>query len=234
MLSHYPLFRIGASPGLVHKLGGLPWGFPAQRWPICAECGRPMSHLGQFPSRSPEADSPILPLAADEVVFLFKCEWDSICSFWEFDGGANQVFSLPRKELGDTPTQPPVHETDGSPEILPELGVASWCKKDDGVPAELEDDFYDYGRHNDLPNEIAYPHDWASEWRTKFGGAPYWTGNGAQGMPPGRLLLQIDNWVTMEDGSTSPEVANFCSDGTAFVFIDRLQSPPAYSMFINR
>jgi hypothetical protein len=235
MISYYPRFRKGASPGLVHKLGGLPWGLPARLWPVCKECGLPMSHLGQFPAHSPDADSPAPPLA--EVLFLFKCEWDSICSFWEYDGGANQVFSVPRKELGDAPTQPPVDAKDGPPAILPELGVASWLVQDDSAPADLEDAFYDFDRHNDLPDDIAAPHDWAGEWRTKFGGVPYWTADGAQGqpeIPPGRLLLQIYNWVTMEDGSDSPDVANFCSDGTAFVFVDRSQSPPVYSMFINR
>lgn len=193
-----------------------------------------MSHLGQFPARSAQAHSPELPLPEDEVVFLFKCEWDSVCSFWDFDGGANRVLSVPRSALGDTPTLPPVHAQEGSPLVLPEFEVASWSVKDDGAPAALEHAFYDYGSHNDLPDEIAYPHDGASAWRTKFGGVPYWTGNGAQGIPPGRLLLQIDNWITLEDGSVHSDFANFCSDGTAFVFIDQSQSPPAYWMTINR
>lgn len=240
MQSHYPRFRQGASLGLVHKLGGLPWGFPAQLWPICEECGRPMSHLGQFPACSPEPDAPVLPLAQDEVLFVFKCEWDSECSFWDFAEGSNRVLSLPRKALGDSLTVPPdVEAQEGEEElrILPELGVARWVLQDDGAPAELEEAFYEYGRHDALRDEIASPHRWASEWRTKFGGVPYWTGNGAQGqpsIPPGRLLLQIDNWVTMDDGSLTCDVANFCSDGTAYVFIDRTQSPPVFSMIINR
>jgi hypothetical protein len=233
MISYYPRFRTGASHGLVHKLGGLPWGFPAGRWPVCEECGRPMSHLAQFPGQSLDEQSPSLPIQADEVLFVFKCEWDSVCSFWERDGGANAIFSVARKELGDRSTEPPVHAKDGAPEILPELGVASWRVEDDGVPAELEDAFYDYGRHRELPGEMAHPYDWAAEWRTKFCGVPYWTPNGAQQVPPGRLLLQIDNWVQMDDGSFK-EVANFCSDGTAFIFIDRSRTPPIYSMVINR
>ena len=240
MLCYYPQFREGASPGVVHKLGGLPWGLPMQLWPICAECGRPMSHLGQFPAHSSEPNAPALPIERDEVLFLFKCEWDSVCSFWDFADGANSVFSLPRRELGNAPTQPPAIEAqDGGEElrVLPELGVARWVERDEGTPAELEASFYDYGLHSDLPNDIAHPHDWASEWRTKFGGAPYWTANGAQGqpsIPPGRLLLQIDSWVTMDDGGQSVEVANFCSDGTAYVFIDHAPSPPVLSMIINR
>ena len=232
MKSHYPRFCLEATPGIVPKLGGLPWGLPVQLWPVCEECGRPMSHLAQIPAQSLDADAPVLPMAADAVLFVFKCEWDSACSFWESDGGANRVFSILRNELGDAPTTPPRHE-DGTPEILCELGIALWRVDDDGAPAELEDAFYDYGRHHRLPAEIAHPHDWASEWRTKFGGVPYWTANGAQGVPAGRLLGQIDNWVTMEDG-TSKVIANFCSDGTAYIFMDRSTSPPTYSMIINR
>ena len=199
-----------------------------------------MSHLGQFPAWSPEPNAPLLPIARDEVLFLFKCEWDSVCSFWDFADGANRVLCLPRNELGDVLTQPPPVQTQQDGEkfrILPELGVARWLAQDDGVPVELEDAFYDYSRHNDLPDEIANPHDWASEWRTTFGGVPYWTANGAQGqpsIPPGRLLLQIDNWVAMNDGRQDVEVANFCSDGTAYIFIDCTESPPVFSMIINR
>lgn len=233
MKSHYPTFRAGAAPGLVHKLGGLPWGLPIAHWPICRECGRAMSFLAQAPGQSAEANAPDLDIPAGEVLFAFKCEWDSICSFWESDGGANAVFSLPRAALGDAPTAPPEHAEDGLPELIPELGIAHWRIDDDGAPPELEADFYDYGRHDDLPDDIAHPHDWATEWRTKYNGVPYWTANGAQGVPPGRLLLQIDNCVPMQDGGYQ-EVANFCSDGTAFVFVDASQTPPTYSLLINR
>lgn len=236
MLSSYPRFRKGAPRGFVHKLGGLPWGLPQRLWPLCAECGRPMSHLGQFPARCADAGAPALPLAEDEVLFLFKCEWDSVCSFWESDGGANRVLCLPREQLEDAAAPPPMHAQDGAPEILPELGVAQWITQDDGAPAELESAFYDDQRHSALPENISNPHDWAGEWRTKFGGVPCWTGNGVGGqpcLPTGLLLLQIDNWVAMDDGSFE-EVANFCSDGTAFVFIDRAQSPPVFALIINR
>lgn len=233
MISHYPRYRIGAERGLVHKLGGLPWGLPIEHWPICKECGRAMSFLAQSPAQSHDDNAPDLPIPADDVLFAFKCEWDSVCSFWESDGGANAVFSLPRNALGDGLTAPPEHAEDGFPELIAELGVADWRIEDGGAPAELEADFYDYGRHDDLPEHIAHPHDWATEWRTKFGGVPYWTANGAQGVPAGRLLLQIDNCVQMEDGSFK-DVANFCSDGTAYIFIDRAQVPPTYTMVINR
>lgn len=233
MISHYPRYRFGASPGLVHKLGGLPWGLPLPYWPACAECCRPMSLLLQAPSHSPEAGAPALPLPTDEVLYAFKCEWHSICNFWESDTGANVVFSLPRSALGDSPTAAPQHAEDGPPRILPELGVADWNVADDGAPAVREADFYDYDLHAALPDTIAHAHGWAIEWRSKFGGVPCWTANGVQQVPPGRLLLQIDNYVQMEEGGLT-EVANFCLDGTAFIFIDRAQTPPTYAMIINR
>ncbi|WP_028603627.1 hypothetical protein [Ottowia thiooxydans] len=240
MLNHYPRFHEGASTGLVHKIGGLPWGLPAHLWPLCADCERPMSHLGQFPTHSTELDAPALPHAPDEVLFLFKCEWDSGCFFWEHSEGSNQVLSVPRKELGDAPTHPPTIDAQENGEelkVLPELGVTRWIVQEDGVPADVEDDFYDYGRHSELPRDIAHPQGWADQFNTKFGGVPYWTPNGAQGqpdLPPGRLLLQIDSWVIMDDESLSDEVANFCSDGIAYIFIDCSQSPPVFSMIINR
>jgi len=199
-----------------------------------------MSHLGQFPARSTEPNAPELPLAQDEVLFVFKCEWSSICSFWNFAEGSNRVVSLARKELGDAPTVPPAVDAQEDGEeltVLPELGVARWLVQDDGVPAELEEAFYDDDRHRELPDDIAFPRNMNSEWLTKFGGAPHWTGNGVHGqpcLPPGRLLVQIDSWVTMDDGSQAVEVANFCSDGIAYVFLDRTTSPPVYSMIVNR
>ena len=166
------------------------------------------------------------------MLYAFKCEWDSICSFWEEDGGANAVFTVPRAELADGPTAPPAHAEDGAPEILPELVVADWRIADDGAPAELESAFYDYGLHDGLPDEIAHPHDWASEWRTKFGGVPYWTANGAQGVPAGRLLLQIDNCAT---GRRRQHGSGELLLGRHGVHLRRpLAEAPVYTMIINR
>ena len=229
MLSHYPQFRAGADSGVVPKLGGLPWGLPTRLWPICKECGLPMSHLAQLP-----ADKQVFPVIPDdEVLFVFKCEWDSICSFWEADAGANSVFAVQRQLLGNAPTAAPEDANDGAPVVLPEFGITGWRADDDGAAAELEEAFYDYGKHNDLPEEIASPHDWDGSWLTKAGGVPYWTPNGAMQIPPGRMLFQIYNWIDLEDGNNE-EVANFCSDGTAYVFVDRSQELPVYSMIINR
>jgi hypothetical protein len=231
MIAYYPRLREGAPPGLVPRFGGLPWGLPPRLWPTCGECGRPMSHLAQLPG-----DGERMAIGDDQVLFLFKCEWDSVCSFWEHDGGANAAFVVPRRELGDAECAAPADAADGAPAVLREIAIVGWDARDDGAPPELEDAFYDARAFDRLPGEIAHPHDWAAAWRTKSGGVPYWTANGAQGvdgLPAGRLLLQVDNWLELEGGE-SVEIANFCSDGTAYVFVDRSRTPLACSLFINR
>jgi len=230
MIAHYPRLRDGAGPGLVPKFGGLPWGFPQRMWPVCEECGGLMSHLAQLPH-----EPATMPIGEGRVLFVFKCESDNVCSFWEHDGGANAVVDIDRAALGDSVTTPPDNEQ-GAPALLREIGITSWDAKDDGVPAEAAPSFYSYAAFDELPDAIAHPHQWQSGWHTKSGGVPYWTANGAQAqpdMPPGRLLLQIDNWLQLEGGD-SAEIANFCSDGTAYVFVDRSGATPIYSMFINR
>jgi len=227
--AHYPRMRDGAPPGLVPKFGGLPWGLPQRLWPVCKECGGLLSHLAQLPH-----DADTMPVGEGHVLFVFKCESDKVCSFWEHDGGANALLSVPASELGDAPTSPPTADT--APALLREVGIVGWDTSDDGCPPELESAFYGFSSYDDLPDEIAQPHDFASEWRTKSGGVPAWTGNGAQAqpdIPPGRLLFQVDNWLALDDGGTA-QIANFCSDGTAYVFVDRAVVPPAFTMFINR
>ena len=46
------------------------------------------------------------------MLFLFKCEWDSICSFWEPDAGANAAFTVPQSQLGALPANPPADAGD--------------------------------------------------------------------------------------------------------------------------
>ena len=231
MIAYYPRLRDGAASGLVPKLGGLPHGLPARLWPVCRECGRPMSHLAQVPDAPPAQ-----PVGDGRVLFLFKCERaDSVCSFWGHGTGANAAFAVDRADLDDVATPAPADAGAGTP-VLSEIGIAGWDARDDGAPAAFEDAFYDFDAFAALPDQIAMPQGGASESRTKSGGVPAWTVNGAQcidGFPAGRLLLQIDSWATLDDSSVV-EVANFCSDGTAYVFVDRASSPSRFSMFINR
>jgi hypothetical protein len=51
------------------KLGGLPWGVTASRWPMCSDCGKPQSLLAQFVH-----DASRLDLGRQgRALFLFQC-----------------------------------------------------------------------------------------------------------------------------------------------------------------
>lgn len=235
------------------KLGGRPLGFPAHLWPVCSECGQAMSFLGQF---SHGIHLPRIP--ARHSLFLFKCERESICDFWDPIAGANACITLAHTGLSAAFTPPPA----GSdvPSLL-ELWVDRWEAADDGIPELLEAHFYDE-RFESLPETVQSPHGFKPGAATKAGGLPYWTSNGltpipASAEPLGRLLLQLDHWLELADTAQAlqarisllPEhgpgsvlrdgqridIANFCCDGIAYV-MDRqpeAESPDFYFMILR-
>ena len=250
MLNHFPRLShqqpLGATAHSASKLGGLPWGLPAAQWPICAECDCPMSLVAQLaPSLAVPRISPASSL------FVFKCERDSVCDFWEPDSGANACLLLPHAQMteGVTPMPAAVPDASGKPQpdwikgqqaepapVLQELWVHGWQTEDDRVPAELEPQYYD-ARFYDLPNDLQTPHGFEGRQRTKAGGVPYWTGNGNGCLPDSadRMLLQINTFVYVGDGADTKasdasqgefvDFANFCSDGIGFV-MDRTPQAP--------
>ncbi len=234
MLSLIPtlsLQRPAHATGLAPKLGGLPWGLSHSLWPVCEECGQPMSLLAQLPVKD-ELDR-LGPLKgrddlADLVLHLFKCEGPNVCSFWEPDVGTNAAFFLPRSGLGEGPTPAP----DGTPEVLPELWVTAWEPFEDPLPPHLADAVNDFRcwTNGELTDEMLFPR----QNRTKLGGPPWWTGNGPQQVPeaPMRYLLQIDQFLEVDGEEHDVTFGNFCSDGTCYVFID--PDMLRATMFINR
>lgn len=129
MLSNFPTWSIrkpeNTRPDAVCKVGGAPIGWPRD-WPACALCNLPMSFLGQF------TGDPLAPrLASGQTLFLFTCEHDSGCDFWDPVNGANACVLIPHDELGAHPTPIP-EETP----VLLELWVSSWTSRDDALPRE--------------------------------------------------------------------------------------------------
>ncbi|OKL52801.1 hypothetical protein EII12_10360 [Buchananella hordeovulneris] len=239
-----------AGPTTAHKVGGLPLGFPPHLWPTCRECGQPQSFLGQF-----AAHPALARLPAGHTLYLFKCDSDNVCFFWEPEHGANACFLLPHSELTAAPTPAPP----GNTGVLLELWATAWRAQDDGVPAELEPQFYDE-RFFDLPEETAYPLGFDGEVFTKAAGLPYWALRG--GMPadfaPGsRVLLQLDYRLQVADGAAALAagvaaasdyltgytevdddmvgIANFLLDGVGYV-VDTTPSAPAptFRLFLTR
>ncbi len=202
MLSRFPTWSVrkpeNARPDAVCKVGGAPVGWPRD-WPVCALCSLPMSFLGQF------TGDPLAPrLASGQTLFLFTCEHDSGCDFWDPVNGANACVLIPHDELGAHPTPIP-----GDTPVLLELWVSGWTSRDDGIPAELEESLHENGRFDELPEEVAFPHDFDSALLTKAGGAPYWTANGPcyqlrPVRPPGAPTRQLVDGLRGPGGPRGP------------------------------
>jgi len=181
---------------LLSKLGGHPWGFPKQRWPVCPDCGCPESMVAQL-----EHAPPMIDLGeTGGVLHLFHCA-NLLCQSWGADGC--HAILLRREEIGSGLTlQPP--DKDGDQVINGELWITGWEHHEDSVSPDLAPLFYDDARHMELPNEIANPSDFWPQWRTKAGGVPYWGGNGVTldhtriPCPPFEFLLQIHETVYVD------------------------------------
>ncbi|MHC6175643.1 hypothetical protein [Glutamicibacter sp. X7] len=69
--------------------------------------------------------------------------------------------------------------------------------------------------------KICGPHDFDTNQSTKFGGAPYWTGNGvpAEIASDMRVLGQLNSWIcTLEHPEDYVEIGNLCFDGIGYLY----------------
>lgn len=243
MRSLIPVLRLapdGRTAVLRAKFGGLPWGLPPHRWPACREYGKPMSCLAQIPVRGHLDQAGPLAGRADlsgKVLHVLTCERLTICDFWDPRSGANASFFLDADEIqhGTSAAATPIVP------VLPEVWIEGWTPHDDPVPEEAAASFTDETRFYALQEGWQFPHDFDTALRTKLGGVPYWTGQGPGGgpygapQPPFRFLMQIDKFLAVpEAGEDGLDLANFCSDGTGFVFVDTGQAGLPALFLINR
>lgn len=198
-----------ADPSSVSHFGGVPYGLPAERWPVCAQCGVVMTPLlclepGPWLPRVPE----------DHVALVFKCEDEGICDFWDGESGANACLLVSRAELAAQPLLLPADVVDGRTRLLPQVWVGAWEPSDDGLTAEQSEALDDPVRFWDLPEAIQFSHGFQTARLTKAGGAPYWTGNGPDDDPPRprHLLFQIDSAIMVSD-SRDALVEHVAGDG---------------------
>ncbi|MFI5297678.1 MAG: hypothetical protein ACHREM_06220 [Polyangiales bacterium] len=203
MRTFRPTLQLGfmAPPqtALVDKFGGLPWGVPSTRWPICRSCGGSMSHLAQLRHHVGRLD-----LGRDgRVLCVFFCD-DAGCEAFDPSSGANACVVFEPEDLGDKPTpQPPPRR---NPVRRSEAIVTAWTETDDGIPADRYADFFDDDRAMKLPPEY---------WRladggTRIGGAPCLFVT-AHGLPsaPFRFAFQIGEGDTFP-GPMPTEVREHC------------------------
>jgi hypothetical protein len=136
---------------LEDKFGGLPWGLPADRWPMCRACGKPQSMICQL-----QHDAQRLDLGQrGRVLLVFQCNHDpGACETWAAASGANACLVLDASELGTGPSPLPTADTTvetearvvgwtegeddaNEPEMVTKLGGApSWIQGDDEGPTE--------------------------------------------------------------------------------------------------
>jgi len=265
---------------LLSKLGGQPWGFPQNCWPVCPGCDNPMSMVAQLAHTLPVIDLG----RAGSVLHLFFCANVACRTYGDIYGCRAMILQC--QEIGNGVTLQPA-DKDAGQSINGELWIVAWDRHEDAVTPEQAPLFYDDRSHLNLPDEIAQPFGFDERWNTKAGGVPYWTGGGVTldrsyiPCPPFEFLLQIHSRIYVdgappaadlidcrvsiyeevgsetkwnhtrptgqhagscgmsliyENGADSYGVdfVNFGSDGTAFVFIDRLSNPPEVRWHWNR
>lgn len=121
---------------LAEKFGGLPWGLPIGRWPLCSECGNPQTHLATFVHHTER-----LNLGKEgRVVLVFQCGHspnETNCKTWEPGSGANAVVFLDANNIGTELTVPPA--PDAVREI--EMRVVHWEERHDLVTEDLKPSF---------------------------------------------------------------------------------------------
>ncbi|MEO0377192.1 MAG: hypothetical protein AAF329_21790 [Cyanobacteria bacterium P01_A01_bin.17] len=111
------------------KVGGLPWGLPIERYPICRDCGKSQSLLLQL-VHHPERLNLGRP---GRNLFVFQCNHDAGgCASWEGSSGANACFVLEPEELANHTTPLPKDD----PYLEVEARIINWIVGDDGISQE--------------------------------------------------------------------------------------------------
>jgi|GEM_PF-1638669 len=215
---------------LMPKFGGLPWGFPVERWPVCRDCMGSMVLLAQLPHNAAAG----LGLGDDvHVLHLFQCPTAG-CSSSAYDAGCTASLILRCEELGDGLTEPPagppapnphvaisrtletgekVVERFKPPTMYGELWITGWDEYEDGVCADERDVYFDDYLLLDADEDKQEPfrklqayEDEGFRFYTKAGGFPYWRSFGANPPEgPFEFLLQVYPYLYVRGALPKPE-----------------------------
>ena len=189
-----PHFQIATLAGeqdrFVSKIGGLPWGFPVEHWPVC--CGQPQRLLVQM-----RHEPPMLDLGSPgAVLHLFQC---LECAGID-DGGRDTVL-LHESDLGKGLVAITGH--DSEPELgncqIGEFWIDGWEAADDGIPDARLPEFFDEKSVWKLQDEFPQVDWFDGKDQTRFGGSPRWTGNGPDYEPPPfEFLFQLNHRLYLD------------------------------------
>ena len=190
----------GEQTKLLSKIGGVPWGLPPEKWPVC--CGQPEKLLAQLCH-----EPPMLDLGAPgAVLHLFQCL--ECLGIGEF---GRDAFVLDQSEFRGGLVRIPKydHSPDLGARLIGEFWITGWKEEDDGIPTARFSEFFDERKLWKLQEEFPKIEWFDCRMNTKFGGSPRWTGNGPMGFPPSpfEYLFQLDNYLYLEGPPPSPNDA---------------------------
>jgi hypothetical protein len=210
-----PELALGATLGpqreYQDKFGGLPWGLPPERWPLCAECGNPQTLLVQL-----RHDAKRLDLGAEgRYVLVFQCAFDpGMCDTWDADSGANAVLFMDATEMMVGLTSPPA--SDIFQEI--EARVVSWEAREDTIPEERYPLFFDEPIDDDTLEFLERSYS-----GTKVGSVPTFMQSASEAPgPPFRFVAQFSYYHEFR-GEPPAE----CIEG---IPISRRRDAPGYTV----
>ena len=172
---------------LCSKIGGVPWGFPADHWPVC--CGRPLKLLAQLIH-----EPPMLDLGTDgTVLHLFQCM--DCLGINEPEGRISLI--LDRSQLDNGPAMVPGYNDEGEfgRGLIGEFFINGWKSSDDGIPPKRLPEFFCERELWRLQDEFPEINWFDGREQTRFGGSPRWTGNGPLDYPkpPYEFAFQLCN-----------------------------------------
>lgn len=203
---------------LEDKFGGLPWGLPLSRWPVCSKCGRRQSLIAQLMH-----DDDRLDLGkSGRVLHIFQCgEWlEQTCPAMEPGSGANSCFIVDRRELREGVTEPAQSIKTGV-----ESRVISWAAKEDGIDPSQYQAFFNEHSWLSLDEETTSK----VYLGTKVGSVPAWDQSPRFSLPPEgladwRFVVQVSESLSFEGPPPAPDVVGcrvvrqvYIMDGDRFV-----------------
>lgn len=193
------------------KLGGLPFGLPADKYPVCKECENPMIFLAQFIH-----DKERLNLGKEgRNLFVFVCDYEDIdyfspCESWDANSGANACFVVGLENLTNIETKIPESKTS----VLRETLIKGWTELDDGITIEESRYFLETQKYDEIEfSKFAELLDKTKE-HTKLGGLPYWIQYPE--IPSGnyKFIGQLDSDNGFEFGDI----------GIGYIFIEKVEN----------
>lgn len=191
---------------LVDKLGGLPWGLPAERWPRCPECEGLLTLHAQLQHHAERLDLG----RSGRVLFVFQCDHrPGLCETWSVSSTASVALVVEPEALQSGTTAAP----EPTP-LLSEVEVLAWHPGSDPVDPARFEGLFDQGTYDDIVGDADLLYG------AKAGGVPVWIQSASEGpSAPFRYVLQLAEGVSG---------ANYGS-GLAYVFVDR--AAPAAVVF---